>query len=190
MIYEGKEDIMIDRDLKIIKLRKEEKLSYRKIAERVGCSHGTVGNVLNKYNVLNVAPLELDFLGDKPDIVHALEHNIPFYLIVEERDRTRKHIRTVNIDKRREFLFRFIFGKKYKMGPNFLRFVNFSILGFSQVRKEIIRDFYLKGTTVSTTDNINTDYRRVYRVQARQELKELISKTPVSNLIVRGVIEK
>ena len=192
-IYLREELLEGTRDELILKLR-GKKLTYRQIAEKVGCSPTTVGNVLNVNGL--TGRLLYDELMQPETFTESDDAKIAkgLGITVSRVSRARKvwlgateESGTVSLSARRAFLSQFLF--KRNPGPKFGDWLTerlapgaFPYL-LSTKQVGLVYDFYVLGT------GDNDNYTRYFRFYARQMMfKRLKAWTSVDDLVEKGVL--
>lgn len=170
--YKGKEFEGTRNEI-ICQLRVKEKLKQREIAELMGITKSAISLVLIprglgghlKYPELENKDLFLAMSNEEI----ADKYNIPLYLVVAARRKLGIKTVTINVGTRRKELAEFLFGIGYEPGPMFTDTI-IAIAGtlLTKKRAELITTF-LKGRLDQAA------YERVYRSDARKQLKTWIS---------------
>lgn len=184
-----------DNKKELIRILREERLPYSTIAGLVGCSRSYVGHVLNHHFGIYG---ELDFpelrnkatFENKTDEQVSRELNIPLFRVIRARKKfdIRRHS-IIRLHRRRRELVKFLFGNRYNPGKKFEQWLEKIIKSLTDRQEEIIREFYLEGTSESTHKKINSDSDRVYRSLIRKELKKVVSDFDKHDLIEKGVLK-
>ena len=182
--YEGTEkEIMLT-------LRTQEKLSLQAIADLMGVgSRQRVSQILGPAGKLSYPELKDVATFDDADEVVALRLGLKVSRIANARRKLGiKAPAKVNIDKRRERLSCYLFGKD--PGPNFVDFMQNELKKLSDGRARVMDEFYLFGNVVSSADNVNNDSDRVYRSHVKRELKKTLANYDIDRLVKEGVLSE
>ena len=172
-----------------LSLRKEAKLTLKEIGELVRKKKQRISQIVGPVGRLEFPELRNPKLfQQESDEKIALNFNFPISRVSAARRKLGLKSRIkINVWQRRKRLAEFLFGKK-EAGPNFIEFIKEQIQKLSEGKARVIEDFYILGISQSLSDNVNTDSDRVYRVTARRELKKIVSKFDVKELVENGVI--
>ena len=187
MEYNGKE-FEGNRNEIICRLRQEENLVQREIAELFGVTKSAISLVLIKAGLGgNLVYPELDnkelFLEMSNEAI-ASEFNIPLYLVTAQRRKFKIKTTRVNIGRRRAELARFLFGEEYAPGPLFFSSVRTLAQTMLTPRRAALIVDFLKGRLDKAP------YERVYRSDARAQLKELVQSFGDRNWEGEGIVTK
>lgn len=176
----------------IVNLKKEygDSISYRAIAKAVGYSRTHVMNILNKFGLTehstDIDENLFDYWDD--EAISSLT-GIPMTKIsVLRKKHLSKKNNIINIGRRRRYLAQFLFGNRYRPGPNFVGYMKEVIADLPDKQREAIRIFYLEGFSESRSSEINSDTYRPYRAKIREELKKQLKEIDTKELLQKGVL--
>lgn len=175
----------------IIRLRNEEKMTYRAIAKKVDFSFQYVAMILNDegyYGELDYPELRNPATFDELDILVALRLGISKAKVINARVNLGiPKIKAVDIPKRRNHLAERLFG--CQAGKKFADWVlQLTMDNLTIIQAALIVDFYVTGKTESLASNSNTDSDRVYRSVTVRNLKKLVENVSVDGLLEKGVL--
>jgi len=172
----------------ICRLRQEENLVQREIAELFGVTKSAISLVLIKAGLGgNLVYPELDskelFLEMSNEAI-ASEFNIPLYLVKAQRRKFKIKTSRVNIGRRRADLAKFLFGEEYEPGPLFFSGIRILAQTMLTTRRAALIVDFLKGRLDKAP------YERVYRSDARAQLKEIVQSFEGRDWKGEGVVTK
>lgn len=171
-----------------LQLRSENRLTYQEIGQIVGKSRQWVGHVIGSTNGIDYPELNnpnLYLTGTDSEI--ALRLKIPTGKVSSARRRLGiKPTFRVNVNRRRESLAYYLFGKL--PGPQFMQFIEAQIKKLPINKAKTLDEFYIQGLANSPADNVNIDADRVYRHLAKKELRRLTDGYSIDQLIEQEVI--
>lgn len=171
----------------MLKLRNDGRLSLKVIGILMSMSKQNVAQILGNTGRIQYPELSNPVTFDDSDEVVALRIKVPISKVaIARRALGIKAPIKVDLDKRREMLSQYLFGKN--PGLFFVKFMIEQLKKLSLNKAKLLNDFYLFGSDISLADNLNRDTKRVYRSLAKKELKKLATQYDVNLLIEEGVL--
>jgi len=176
----------------IINLKKEygDSISYRAIAKAVGYSRTHVMNILNKFGLTehstDIDENLFDYWDD--EAISSLTGIPMTKTSVLRKKHLSKKNNIINLSRRRRYLAQFLFGARYRPGPNFVTYMKEIISELPEKQKEAIRIFYLEGFSESRSSEVNSDTYRPYRARIREQLKLQLKEIDAKELLEKGVL--
>jgi predicted XRE-type DNA-binding protein len=171
----------------VIQLLRKERLNQAQIGKLVGLSRERVSQILGRPGRLSFPELDNVITFLESDEMIAFNLNLPLSRVSAARRRL--GLRTsnkVDVARRRRTLAQFLFKKL--PGPNFVDFLKEQLAELDKGKSRVIEEFYVLGISQSLADNVNGDSDRVYRYLARQDLKEIVGRYSLDELIEGEVI--
>ncbi len=174
-------DMMTD----VVRMRKQERLTLRDIAVRLGISRTHVYNILRKdglYGMREYPELDSVYTFARPDDVIAGELGIRLSRVETARRRLglRKR-RYHNLSARRERFVLEVFGRE--PGPNFPSIVDFVREHVRPIMADKVIAFYVEASGGSKL------YDRFLRSKACDKMKLSVTPEIVEDLVSRGVLQ-